>query len=70
MRDLIHDDEQATIEHAQDHAFDETPAGCSDMIYLDESAAVARVWLGQKPWQKPAAAADTSPAAHDQERTR
>lgn len=61
QRDLIHEDEQEAIGHVIDHAFDEGAppmrTGTDDLVYEDEIAECNAVWMGKKPWQRPADAA-------------
>lgn len=70
QRDLIREDETAAILDALDRAFDGMPPepANSDLIYIDEMAECDAVWMGKKPWEKPAADTTAHNNDHDLER--
>lgn len=59
QRDLIYADEQEAIGCVIDHAFDEgappmSAGSTDDLVYKDEIAECNAVWMGKKPWERPA----------------
>lgn len=72
QRDLIYEDELAALDYVVDHGFDEGAppmyAGTDNLVYADEIAECKAVWMGKKPWEKPAGTAQTANNDHEQER--